>query len=42
MEYKINTATAKREVRRQRASWDKLVTNLELGTYSTQSKEYNK
>jgi hypothetical protein len=26
--------------RRQRASWDKLVTNLELGTHSTQSKVY--
>jgi hypothetical protein len=40
MEYKRNTATAKREVRRQRASWDKFVTNLENETYRTQPKVY--
>jgi hypothetical protein len=41
MEYKRNTAIAKREVRRrQRASWDKFVTNLEHNTYRTQPKVY--
>jgi hypothetical protein len=40
MEYKRNTATAKREVRRrrQRASWDKSVLYLEHETYRTQPK----
>jgi hypothetical protein len=41
MEYKRNTAIAKREVRRrQRPSWDKFVTNLEHETYRTQTKVY--
>jgi hypothetical protein len=41
MEYKRNTAIVKREVRRkQRASWDKFVTNLEHETYRTQPKVY--
>jgi len=41
LEYKRNTALAKREVRRrQRLSWDKFVTNLEHGTYRTQTKMY--
>ena len=39
LEYKRNTALAKREVRkRQRPSWDKFVTNLEHDTYRTQPK----
>jgi len=39
LEYKRNTALAKREVRRrQRLSWDKFVTNLENETYRTQPK----
>jgi len=39
LEYKRNTALAKREGRkRQRLSWDKFVTNLEYDTYRTQSK----
>ena len=33
---KRNTALAKTEVRRQRISWDKFVTNLEHETYRTQ------
>jgi hypothetical protein len=41
LEYKRNTALAKREVRRrQRLSWDKFVTNLEHETYSTQPRVY--
>jgi hypothetical protein len=41
MEYKRNTAIAKREVRRrQKASWDKFDTNLEHKTYRTQPKVY--
>jgi hypothetical protein len=41
MEYKRNTAIAKREVRRrQRASCNKFVTNLEHNTYRTQPKVY--
>jgi 2-iminoacetate synthase ThiH len=41
LEYKRNTALAKREVRRrQRLSWDKFVTNLEHETYRTQPKVY--
>jgi len=41
LEYKRNTALAKREVRkRQRLSWDKFVTNLEYDTYRTQPKVY--
>ena len=41
LEYKRNTALAKREVRsRQRLSWDNLVTNLEHDTYRTQRKVY--
>jgi hypothetical protein len=41
MGYKRNTAIAKREVRsRQRASWDKFVTNLPHETYRTQPKVY--
>jgi len=41
VEYKRNTALAKREVRRrQRLSWDKFVTNLEQETYRTQTKVY--
>jgi len=41
LEYKRNTALAKREVRRrQRLSWDKLVTHLEHDTYRTQPKVY--
>ena len=39
LEYKRNTALAKREVRkRQRLSWDKFVTSLEHDTYRTQPK----
>ena len=42
LEYKRNTALAKREVRkRQRLSWDKFVTNLKHNTYRTQPKVYN-
>jgi hypothetical protein len=41
MEYKRNTAIAKREViRRKRSSWDRLVTNLEHETYRIHPKEY--
>ena len=41
LEYKRNTALAKREVRRrQRLSWDKFVTNLEHETYRNQPKVY--
>ena len=41
LEYKRNTALAKREVRRRkRLSWDKFVTNLEHETYRTQPKVY--
>ena len=41
LEYKRNTALVKREVRRrQRLSWDKIVTNLENDTYRTQPKVY--
>jgi hypothetical protein len=41
MEYKRNTAIAKREVRRrQRASCNKFVTTLEHNTYRTQPKVY--
>ena len=41
LEYKRNTALAKREVRkRQRLSWNKFVTNLEHDTYRTQPKVY--
>jgi hypothetical protein len=41
MEYKVNTAIAKREARRrQRASLNKFVTNLEHDTYRTQPKVY--
>ena len=41
MEYKINTALPKTEVRRrQRLSWDKYVTNLEHDIYRTQPKVY--
>jgi len=41
LEYKRNTALAKREVRkRQRLSWDKFVTNFEHDTYRTQPKVY--
>jgi hypothetical protein len=41
MEYKRNTAIDKREVRRrQRASWDKFVTNLEHETHRAQPKVY--
>jgi hypothetical protein len=41
MEYKRNTAIAKREVRRrQKASWDKFDINLEHKTYKTQPKVY--
>jgi len=41
LEYKRNTALAKREVRkRQRLSWDRFVTNLEHDTYRTQTKVY--
>ena len=41
LEYKRNTALAKREVRRrQRLSCDKFVTNLEYDTYRTQQKLY--
>jgi len=41
LEYKRNTALAKREVRkRQRLSWDKFAINLEHDTYRTQPKVY--
>jgi len=41
LEYKRNTALAKREVRkRQRLFWDRFVTNLEHDTYRTQTKVY--
>jgi len=41
LEYKRNTALAKREVRRrQRLSWDKFFTNLKHETYRTQTKVY--
>jgi len=41
LEYKRNTALAKREVRRrQRLSWDNFVTNLEHETYRTQPRVY--
>ena len=41
LEYKRNTALAKREVRRrQRLSWDRFVTNLEHDTYRAQPKVY--
>jgi hypothetical protein len=41
LEYKRNTALAKREVRRrQRLSWDNFITNLEHETYRTQPKVY--
>ena len=41
LEYKGNTALAKREERRrQRFSWDKFVTNLEHETYRTLPKVY--
>jgi len=41
LEYKRNTALAKRKVRRrQRLSWDKFVTNLEYDPYRTQEKLY--
>jgi len=41
LEYKRNTALAKREIReRQRLSWDKFVTNLEQDTYRTQTEVY--
>jgi hypothetical protein len=41
LEYKTNTALAKREVRRrQRLSWDKFLTNLELETSRNQPKVY--
>jgi hypothetical protein len=34
------TATAKRDVRRQRASWDRFITNLEHETYRNQPQVY--
>ena len=41
IEYKRNTALAKREVRRRhRASWDKLVTHLEHKTHRTRREVY--
>jgi hypothetical protein len=41
LEYKRNTALAKREVRRRRRiSWDKFVKNLEHETYTTQPTVY--
>jgi hypothetical protein len=41
MEYKRNTAIAKREViRRKRSSWDRFGTNLEHETYRIHPKEY--
>jgi len=42
LDYKRNTALAKREVRRRhRLSWDKFVTNLEHDTYKTQQSLQN-
>jgi len=41
LEYKRNTALAKRDVRRrQRLSWYRFFTNLEHETYRTQPKVY--
>ena len=41
LEYKRNTARAKREVRRRQGlAWDKFITNLEHETYRTQPKVY--
>ena len=41
LEYKRNTALAKREVRkRQKLSWNKFVTNLKNDTYRSQPKMY--
>jgi len=42
LEYKINTALAKKEVRRrQRIYWENFVTNFEHKTYRTQTEVCN-